>query len=210
MASGWNSNGRIALAGCRPDSFESLCALDGRLSPSNFAHVSEVGENEIDAFAGLLVMGDTVAVEVDADRDAVRQTHDFLATRRPVLASGDGAVVLNAALGGTTPEIASKRSNQYHASDRTTLFLTVGSKTAMTIGGSGWVTVRHADLATIPLNHISTSVMASAITDGSEVAAYEMPGHHWTIGAAWDIRDVDLLPSGFGNLFEAFVDRTVG
>ena len=212
MASNDRNTARIGLIGADLPVIERLATLDDRLSTANFAVVDGGGQELIQQLAGLLLAGGEYNGE--AARTARDVTRRFLKLDRPVLAYGKGAYVLNKVLGGQAikppEESHSPDVNTVETTFRNTVFLTVGSKTAMTIGGSGWLTIRDVAFETIPLSNLSARVMPAAITETSEVAAFEEPGRRWTIGVAWDVTRVDKLPSGFGNVLEAFVDRTVG
>ena len=202
---------QIAVIGARQVALERLVALDGRLTVGDFTAEFGTGQDRSDLCEGLLIadgIGDTVSADV-----ACAMTRDFLQSDKPVLAFGAGARVLNEAMGGHEFESSVDASELESSADeppRITIFLTVGSKTAMTIGGSGWVTIRDVALHPLPLSHLSPNMMPAALTESSDVVAFEAPGHKWVIGVTWDLTLVGKLPSGFGNLFEAFVDRTVG
>ena len=203
---------QIGVIGADMSVVQRLAMLDDRLSTASFVNVNGGGIDLVQRWAGLLLT-DGVCRQESA-RVASDLTRRFFQLDRPVLAYGKGAHVLNEALGGHMFEPPAVSHSPGVAANETplrnTVFLTVGSKTAMTIGGSGWWTIRDVAVEPIPLSHLSSRGMPAAITETSEVAAFEEPGHRWTIGVTWDVTCVDRLPSGFGNIFEAFVDRTVG
>ena len=212
MADNDRNTAQIGVIGADLPTIERLVTLDCRLSAGSFAVVDGVEHGLLQQWAGLLIADGKY--DADSAREGRSLTRCYLGLDRPVLAYGRGAYVLNDALGGQVyapaaeahePDVAAAATLSRH-----TVFLTVGSKTAMTIGGSGWVTIRDVALGTIPLSHLSGRVMPAAITESSDVVAFEEPGRRWTIGVAWDLTLVKRLPSGFGNVFEAFVDRTVG
>ena len=203
---------QIGVIGADPPSVQRLAMLDDRLSTASFVIVNGGGKDLVQRWVGLLISdgeyrGESAGVASDL-------TRRFFQLDRPVLAYGKGAHVLNEALGGHMFESPAESLNpDVTAAEtplRNTVFLTIGSKTAMTIGGSGWLTIRDVAVEPFPLSHLSSRGMPAAITETSEVAAFEESGHRWTIGVTWDVTCVDRLPSGFGNIFEAFVDRTVG
>ena len=205
---------QIGTLGVDESCWRSLCELDARLIRADQVDVSDGCQDLVQRCAGLLLAG--VAVD-DAERpsEITEVVLQFLTANRPVLAFGDGAWLVNYALAvenvprtGDT-ELGAGRTDD-DVPTRTTIFLTVGSKVAVTIGGSGWVTIRDVPLYPIPLSQLAQELMPSAITEDSRVAAFEVPGHSWTIGVAWDLTQSSNMPRGFGNMLEAFVDRTVG
>ena len=203
---------QIAVIGAEQEAIERLVALDVRLTVGNFTADFGAPQGRIDVCAGLLI-ADGIDDSEFADA-ACAMTRDFLQSDKPVLAFGAGARVLNEAMGGhefePSVDVGEPDMSDDGSPRRDTIFLTVGSKTAMTIGGSGWVTIRDVALHPLPLSHLSPNMMPSALTESSDVVAFEVPGHKWVIGVTWDLTLVGKLPSGFGNVFEAFVDRTVG
>ena len=203
---------RIAVIGAEQEAIERLVELDGRLTVGDFTADFGTRHDRIDRCAGLLI-ADGIDDSESADA-ACAMTRDFLQSDKPVLAFGSGARVLIEAIGGHEFEPRVDANELGSLGDgsprRNTIFLTVGSKTAMTIGGSGWVTIRDVALHPLPLSHLSPNMMPAALTESSDVVAFEVPGHKWVIGVTWDLTLVGNLPSGFGYVFEAFVDRTVG
>ena len=202
----------IGVIGADLSVVQRLAMLDDRLSTASFVIVNGGRKDLVQRSVGLLLSdGEYRGESASVASDLARR---FFQLDRPVLAYGKGAHVLNEALGGHMFEQpAESHSPDVAAAEtplRNTVFLTIGSKTAMTIGGSGWLTIRDVAVEPIPLSHLSSRGMPAAITETSEVAAFEELGHRWTIGVTWDVTCVDRLPSGFGNIFEAFVDRTVG
>ena len=212
MAGNIHKAAQIAIVGASQSVIEHLVALDQRLTSGSFVPDFRADQDGIDQCAGFLLAGGRY--DAAPYRATCSLTREFLRLECPVLAFGTGAHVLNEALGGLRYESRGDAHGSDGASDQTqsrhTVFLTVGSKTAMTIGGSGWVTIRYVALNPLPLSHLSGQLMPAAITESSDVIAFEVPGHSWTIGVTWDLTQVDRLPSGFGNIYEAFVDRTVG
>lgn len=202
----------ILVIGHGADLAPTLATLDPRLrDPSGLRDFRTEPTTSLRQHAGLILTDGVSASEATAaSLDVIR---GYVDSGKPVLASGRGAHLLNAACdNGNASEPASRLDFDTAAAPapRTSLFLTVGSKTASTIGGSGWLTLRNATLQTIPLAALADDMMPAAFTEDSAAAAFEAPGHAWVIGVAWDIAAAADLPTGFGNLLEAFVDRTIG
>lgn len=195
--------------------WQRLCAIDHRLADIQRADMLEMQAERVEDCTGLLISA-FPADYADRRNAAVRITRHCLDTVHPVLAFAGGAHILNDAFGGNRAynriqtvrqdEVAANRATDQPI--RTTLFLTVGSKTAMTIGGSGWLTVRDVQIQPMPMADLSPELMPSAFTEDSDVAAFEMPGHGWAIGVTWDVAESAAMPKGFTNLLEAFIDRT--
>ena len=205
---------QIGTLGVDESCWRRLCELDARLERAAYVEVNDGCQGLLQRCAGLLLAG-VSSDELARQAESAEIVRRFLTTKRPVLAFGDGAWVLNYALGGDCEPrpgdpVDETRRKPDDGPVRTTIFLTVGSKVAMTIGGSGWLTIRDVFLCPIPLWQVAQELMPSAITEDSKVAAFEAPGHGWTIGVAWDLTQSAKMPRGFGNILEAFVDRTVG
>ena len=195
--------------------WQRLSAIDPRIADTQRADMLAEPAERVGDCTGLLI-SDSPADYADRHNAAVDITHQFLDAGQPVLASAGGAHILNDAFGGSQGDTSTRTvgHDEAHANSppdqpiRTTLFLTVGSKTAMTIGGSGWLTVRDVEIRPMPIAQLSPELMPSAFTEDSAVAAFEMAGHGWAIGVSWDVADSAAMPKGFSNLLEAFVDRT--
>ena len=205
----------IGTIGIDDAHWHRLAKIDPRLATSPRADVLNLPPHRLDDCAGMLLSAPD-ATDRNLHLDAVATTRRFLNNAKPLLAFADGAHILNDAIGDSDTEIESRPTEADNSipdaglgkPTRTTLFLTVGSKTAMTIGGSGWLTVRDVQIRPIPMARLSQLLMPSAFTEDSAVAAFEMAGHSWTIGVTWDIAESPAMPKGFTNLLEAFVDRT--
>ncbi len=153
-----------------------------------------------------------------------REGHDFPAFTQkiidqaierglPILASGSGMHLLNAALGGGDP-IESAHVDRDAARNggraSTSIFLAPGAKTSSTIGGSGWLSIGCDHKLGIEQSSLSPSLMTACISDDRFVEAYEVPGHHWVIGVQWDVTIPGNLPRGFDNVLLAFLERSAG
>ena len=204
----------IGIIGIDDAHWHRLAKIDPRLATTRREDVLNLPPQRLDDYTGLLLSAPNSS-DSNLRYDAVETTRRFLNSAKPVLAFANGAYILNHAIEDTDSDIERRLAE---ADDtipdaglgkptRTTLFLTVGSKTAMTIGGSGWLTIRDVVIQPIPIARLSQLLMPSAFTEDSAVAAFEMAGHSWTIGVTWDIAESAAMPKGFTNLLEAFVDR---
>lgn len=206
----------IGTIGLNDLCWQRLCEIDSRLNRIQRADLTESPTQRLDDCSGLLLSGADVAND-DQKIAATEIATRFIETGHPVLAFAAGAYILNDAFCDRRGRQGIRRTERNDTSttdaaadhqSRTTLFLTVGSKVAMTIGGSGWLTIRDVEINPMPMADLSPELMPSAITEDSSVAAFEMAGHHWVIGITWDVADSAAMPKGFTNLLEAFVDRT--
>ena len=129
----------------------------------------------------------------------------------PILGSSVGMHLLNMALGGD-----SARCTPEHASEDTTtrrrnsIFLALGTKVSSTIGGSGWLSINCEHQQSIAQKDLAHGAMTAAIADDRIIEAFEIPGHRWVIGVQWDVFGATRLPSGFNNVWLAFIERLVG
>ena len=205
----------IGTIGIDDASWHRLAKIDPRLATTRRKDVLNLPPQRLDDYTALLLSAPD-ATDNNLRHDAVETTRRFLNNGKPMLAFAGGAYILNHATDDSDSDIERRPAE---AEDpipdsgrdepiRTTLFLTVGSKTAMTIGGSGWLTVRDVVIRPIPIARLSQLLMPSAFTEDSAVAAFEMAGHGWAIGVTWDIAESAAMPKGFTNLLEAFIDRT--
>lgn len=205
--------GTIGINDCH---WQRLCEIDSRLNSIQRADLTELPTRKLEDCSGLLISA-ADAVNGDQTLVATEIAKRYIETGHPILAIAAGAYILNDAFSDRRGRQGIRRAEHddtatsdatadHHS--RTTVFLTVGSKTAMTIGGSGWLTIRDVEINPLPMADLSPELMPSAITEDSSVAAFEMIGHRWAIGVTWDIADSAAMPKGFTNLLEAFVDRT--
>lgn len=129
----------------------------------------------------------------------------------PVLASGSGMCLLNAAMCGddarpTPQHIDGVKGDMV----RNSVFLAPGAKVSSTIGGSGWLTIPCRHGSGLVQAGLAPGLMISAISDDRVVEAYEMPGRHWVIGAQWDVLGAIKMPRGFDGILMSFVERATG
>jgi hypothetical protein len=155
-----------------------------------------------ESVGGLLVIG-----ERQFSGDVPAALRDALARELPVLGVNRGMHALNVALGGKPPVEAPDADG---APVKRPVFLSPGGKVSSTITGSGWVSVMFRNSWGIRPSELGPGLLATCYREDQFVAAFEVPGRHWTIGVQWDAHRVDELPGGFDNLLLALCERAVG
>ena len=119
----------------------------------------------------------------------------------PVLGTGWGMHALNVALGGRSVGRLEPGSEL-----KTKVFITMGSKLAHILGGSGWLSLPTPHGAKITVQGLPEGVMASCHGDSMQVHAIEKAGPNWVIGLYWDIFNPDSLHKGFDRIVKVFVN----
>ncbi len=134
----------------------------------------------------------------------------------PVLALGDGLLLLNEVFGGKSPEGTPASVTESGAGvekpERRTVYVSPGSKTAAILGAGGFFRLGGAGAEPKLMDgQRAPSLLASAydVEDGA-VEGLESAEHGWVIGFRADLNADERLPRGFGGIFQAFVERAEG
>ncbi len=134
----------------------------------------------------------------------------------PVLAVGDGLLLLNEVFGGKSPEDAVEDDIPSAAPldkpDRRTIYVSPGSKTAAILGAGGFFRLGGpAPSPKLMDGRRAPRLLASAydVEDGA-VEGLESAEHGWVIGFRADLASDERLPRGFGGIFQGFVERAEG
>ncbi len=130
----------------------------------------------------------------------------------PVLAVGDGFLLLNEAFGGKLPEVSSTGTGNDGVTGkaaRRTVYVSPGSKTAAILGAGGFFRLEGVGpLPRLTERERAPRLLASAydVEDGA-VEGLESAEHDWVIGFRADLSSGKGLPRGFGGIFQGFVER---
>ena len=191
---------------------KSLTASDfgevSKVEPGWIANLDPIDARLPEASSGLLISGPS---DNSLNWDVETLVGEALEADIPVLASGSGMHLLNAALRGDDA-----RPTSAHVSGvddgviRQSMFLAPGAKVSSTIGGSGWLTIPCCHQSGLPQSGLAPGVMASAIASDRVVEAFEMPGRRWVIGVQWDVFGAIKMPRGFDGILMAFLERATG
>jgi putative glutamine amidotransferase len=130
----------------------------------------------------------------------------------PVLASGQGLLLLNRAFGGGLPRrIAGHFA--HHQDGQTaplshTIYLSPGSKSAAILGIGGFFKVNSRHEEGLMDNQRSPRLLASAYSmEDGVIEGLESPEHSWVIGFQANLERQAEIPGAFASLFQAFVER---
>jgi putative glutamine amidotransferase len=130
----------------------------------------------------------------------------------PVLAICRGMQLLNVAFGGRLiqdlPGHRMEKQNGLWESAHHQVYISPGSKLAAILGSGGFVRVnsRHHQGLKEPQKAVGLMASAYSLEDGL-IEALESPKHDWVIGVQWHNEIEEELPKGFGNLFQALIER---
>lgn len=133
----------------------------------------------------------------------------------PVLAVGEGLLMLNEAFGGKMPEVSLAGAGNGAVTGkggRRVIYVSPGSKTAAILGAGGFFRLDGVGL--LPMlteRERAPGLLASAydVEDGA-VEGLESAEHDWVLGFRADLGSDEGLPRGFGGIIQAFVERAEG
>ena len=131
----------------------------------------------------------------------------------PVLAVGDGLILLNEVFGGKVPEAVPSTvdASEFEAAEpgRRTIYVSPGSKTAAILGAGGFFRLGGAGTSpSLMDSHRAPRLLASAYAvDDGAVEGLESAEHSWVLGFRADLSGEEKLPRGFSGIFQAFVER---
>ncbi|MCZ6615508.1 MAG: gamma-glutamyl-gamma-aminobutyrate hydrolase family protein [Chloroflexi bacterium] len=130
----------------------------------------------------------------------------------PVLAICRGMQLLNVALGGKLiqdlpghkgEKVDGEWQSAYHQ-----IYLSPGSKLAAILGSGGFMRVNSIHHQGLREAQKAQALMATAYSlDDGLIEGLESPAHDWVIGLQCHPEREDEVPSSFGRLFQAFVER---
>ena len=150
--------------------------------------------------SALILLADPAAAPPAGAAATLRRA---LERRMPILAIGGGLAALNAACGGGgAPAPGAFGGGR--------LFITLGSKLAHIVGGSGWLSIPMPAGPPISQAQLAAPLMASCYDDDAGVHALEHPGHEWAIGIHWDPLSGGHLPRGLDTIVDAFIRHARG
>lgn len=182
---------RIVGAGARPG--EALAGAGGLLVPdAAFGGIgSSTAQGDADAGGDFGVRyGPLLAAALDADL--------------PVLLTGRGMHLLNAAFGGQ-PAVAARNHNH---EGRHQIYLSPGSKVAAIIGGAGMYRVNSRHRLGLREAQRAPRLMSVAYQlDDGVIEGLESKEHGWVIGVQFLPERRDEVPAAFNSLFLGLVER---
>ena len=181
---------------------------ESRVEPDWIANVDPIDGRLPEGSSGLLIYGPN---DGRLNCDIGTLVGEAIEADIPILASGSGMHLLNAALQGDDARPTSAHmGGEEGDAVRQSMFLAPGAKVSSTIGGSGWLTLPCRHERGVPQAGLASGVMASAIAADRVVEAFEMPGRRWVIGVQWDVFGAIKMPRGFDSILMAFLERATG
>ncbi len=173
------------------------------------------GTSELDGAGGLLVP-DAGFTGGEPDDRALVLLDAALAADMPVLLTGKGMYLLNAAFGGTAPPVGGSVSargedEQTDGRGRRQIYLSPGSKMAAIIGSAGMFRVNSAAWncrmrLREPQRAERLMSIAYQLDDGT-IEGLESKEHSWVIGVHFLPERAEEVPASFNSLFLGLVER---
>ena len=184
---------RIVAAGGRPG--EALAGAGGLLAPD--AAFDGIGSS---AAQGDADAGGAVGVRYGPLLAAA------LAADLPVLLTGRGMHLLNAAFGGQPGAAVATRNHNHEG--RHQIYLSPGSKVAAIIGGAGMYRVNSRHRLGLREAQRAPRLMSVAYQlDDGVIEGLESKEHGWVIGVQFLPERRDEVPAAFNSLFLGLVER---
>lgn len=130
----------------------------------------------------------------------------------PIFAICRGMQILNVVFGGKLiqdiPNHKATLSGNHTSSAVHQIYLSPGSKLAAIIGSGGIMRVNSRHHQGLREAHKSPRLLASAYSLGDGlIEGLESPAHDWVLGLQCHPELEDEVPSSFGRIFQAFIER---
>jgi putative glutamine amidotransferase len=159
----------------------------------------------------------TASLHISKDRDEweIPILKQALGKDMPILGICRGMQLLNVVFGGKLIQNLPGHKNEdldYDTDKKSSfhqIYLSPGTKLAAIMGSGGFIRVNSRHHQGLGEPQKAPTLMASAysLEDGL-IEAIESPKHDWVIGVQWNNEFEEELYKTFGNLFQAFIERS--
>ncbi len=135
-----------------------------------------------------------------------------LAQNMPILAIGEGMLLLNQASGGKAAQPVANhglviKDDRWHSSQHS-IYLSPGSKLSAILGTGGFFKVNSRHKLGLKEGQRSPRLLASAYSlEDGVIEGLESPEHPWVVGVQWHPERQGEVSKAFGALFLAFAER---
>ena len=153
-------------------------------------------------------------VRISSERDEweIPILKQALANNMPILGICRGMQLLNVVFGGKLIQDLSGHRNIEYPDDKSVfhqIYLSPGTKLAAIMGSGGFIRVNSQHHQGLGEAQKAPSLLASAYSlDDGIIEAIESPNHDWVIGVQWHNEIEEDLYKTFGNIFQAFLERS--
>ena len=153
-------------------------------------------------------------VRISSERDEweIPILKQALANNMPILGICRGMQLLNVVFGGKLIQDLSGHRNIEYPDDKSVfhqIYLSPGTKLAAIMGSGGFIRVNSQHHQGLGEAQQAPSLLASAYSlDDGIIEAIESPNHDWVIGVQWHNEIEEELYKTFGNIFQAFLERS--
>ena len=153
-------------------------------------------------------------VRISSERDEweIPILKQALANNMPILGICRGMQLLNVVFGGKLIQDLSGHRNIEYPDDKSVfhqIYLSPGTKLAAIMGSGGFIRVNSQHHQGLGEAQKAPSLLASAYSlDDGIIEAIESPNHDWVIGVQWHNEIEEELYKTFGNIFQAFLERS--
>lgn len=153
-------------------------------------------------------------VRISSERDEweIPILKQALANNMPILGICRGMQLLNVVFGGKLIQDLSGHRNIEYPDDKSVfhqIYLSPGTKLAAIMGSGGFIRVNSQHHQGLGEAQKAPSLLASAYSlDDGIIEAIESPNHDWVIGVQWHNELEEELYKTFGNIFQAFLERS--
>ena len=153
-------------------------------------------------------------VRISSERDEweIPILKQALANNMPILGICRGMQLLNVVFGGKLIQDLSGHRNIEYPDDKSVfhqIYLSPGTKLAAIMGSGGFIRVNSQHHQGLGEAQKAPSLLASAYSlDDGIIEAIESPNHDWVIGVQCHNEIEEELYKSFGNIFQAFLERS--
>ena len=153
-------------------------------------------------------------VRISSERDEweIPILKQALANNMPILGICRGMQLLNVVFGGKLIQDLSGHRDIESPEDKSVfhqIYLSPGTKLAAIMGSGGFIRVNSQHHQGLGEAQKAPSLLASAYSlDDGIIEAIESPNHDWVIGVQWHNEIEEELYKTFGNIFQAFLERS--